>query len=108
MAFLDRGQPTEGHTLVVPRTHAADIWAISELDAVAVMGWPSGSLTSSTSDSAPTGSPLMQSNRSAAWQDVFHFHLHVIPRWTDDALMRPWRPTLPSDERLAVTLSLLR
>ncbi len=37
VAFLDRGQATPGHTLVVPRAHAADIWEISEPDAAAVM-----------------------------------------------------------------------
>jgi len=37
VAFLDRGQATEGHTLVVPRMHARDIWSISEVDASSVM-----------------------------------------------------------------------
>ena len=108
MALLDRGQATEGHTLVVPRTHAADIWAISELDAVAVMTMAKRIAHVLDERLGSDGLTLVQSNRSAAWQDVFHFHLHVIPRWTDDALMRPWRPTLPSDEQLAATLSLLR
>ena len=108
VAFLDRAQATEGHTLVVPRTHAADIWAVSHRDAVAVMTMAKRIAHVLDERLGPEGLSLMQSNRSAAWQDVFHFHLHLIPRWTDDALMRPWRSTLPSDEQLAATLSLLR
>lgn len=79
VAFLDRGQATEGHTLVVPRAHSVD----------------------------PDGLNLTQSNRPAGWQDVFHFHLHVIPRWSGDGLTPPWRPTRPSDEQLAATLAKL-
>jgi histidine triad (HIT) family protein len=37
LAFLDRGQATEGHTLVVPRAHASDIWDVSEDEAAAVI-----------------------------------------------------------------------
>ena len=108
VAFLDRGQATEGHTLVVPRTHAADIWAISEDDAAAVMVMAKRVAHLLDRRLAPDGLNLTQSNRPAGWQDVFHFHLHVIPRWADDDLVPPWRPTGPSDEQLSTTLARLR
>ena len=43
------------------------------------------------------GINLMNSWGSEAWQTVFHFHLHVIPRYSDDPLKLPWKPA-PGDE----------
>ena len=108
IAFLDRNQATTGHTLVVPRAHACDIWEISEADAVAVMAMAKRVARLIDDRLGPDGLNLTQSNRSAAWQDVFHFHLHVIPRWSGDGLTPPWRPTRHSDEQLAATLARLR
>ena len=108
LAFLDRGQATEGHTLVVPRAHASDIWDISEEEVTAVMVMAKRVAHLLEQRLAPDGLNLTQSNRPAGWQDVFHFHLHVIPRWSGDGLVRPWRPTRPSDEQLAATLARLQ
>ena len=108
IAFLDRGQATTGHTLVVPRAHASDIWEISEADAAAVMAMAKRVAHLIDDRLGADGLHLTQSNRSAGWQDVFHFHLHVIPRWSGDGLTPPWRPTQPSDEQLAATLARLR
>jgi histidine triad (HIT) family protein len=108
VAFLDRGQATEGHTLVVPKRHAVDIWEISEVDACAVMAMAKRVAHLLDERLGPDGLNITQSNRPAGWQDVFHFHLHVIPRWTGDGLVPPWRPTRPSDDVLAATLARLR
>lgn len=108
VAFLDRGQASEGHTLVVPRTHATDIWDISEAEASAVMVMAKRVAQLLDERLSPEGLNLTQSNRAAGWQDVFHFHLHVIPRWSGDGLVPPWRPTHPSEAQLAATLTRLR
>jgi histidine triad (HIT) family protein len=108
VAFLDRGQATEGHTLVVPRSHASDLWDVSDEDAAAVMVMAKRIANTLERQLAPDGLNLMQSNRAAGWQDVFHFHVHVIPRWSDDRLVRPWQPTRTSDEQLAATFERLR
>ncbi len=108
IAFLDRGQATPGHTLVVPRAHAADIWEISEPDAAAVMTMAKRVAHLLDDRLHPDGMNLTQSNRAAGWQDVFHFHLHIIPRWSDDGLTPPWRPTRPTEKQLAATLARLR
>ena len=92
VAFLDRGQATEGHTLVVPRTHATDIWSISEVDASAVMSMAKRVAHLLDERLAPDGLNITQSNRAAGWQDVFHFHVHVIPRWTGDGLVHHGDP----------------
>ncbi|HSM64800.1 MAG TPA: HIT domain-containing protein, partial [Ilumatobacteraceae bacterium] len=72
MAFLDRGPATPGHTLVVPRRHAVDVWDISEQDAAAVMLTAKRVAHLLDERLAPDGLNLTQSNRSAGWQDVFH------------------------------------
>lgn len=108
MAFLDRGMATEGHTLVVPRTHASDIWDVSEQEAAAVMVMAKRIADLLDRRLAPDGMTLLQSNRPAGWQDVFHFHLHVVPRWSHDDLVPPWQPTRPPVDTLAATLGRLR
>jgi histidine triad (HIT) family protein len=90
VAFLDRGQATQGHTLVVPGSHAADMWAITESDACAVMAMAKRVADLLDERLTPDGLDLTQSNRPPGWQDVFHFHLHVIPSWTGDGLVPPW------------------
>lgn len=105
LAFLDRGQSSEGHTLVVPRRHAADVWEITNEDAVAVVLMAKRVAHLLDERLSPDGLNLIQSNRSAGWQDVFHFH--VIPRWSGDGLIPPWGPSRPSDAELAATLGRL-
>jgi histidine triad (HIT) family protein len=108
VAFLDRGQATAGHTLVVPRRHAADIWGISEHDLTAVMVLAKLLAHRLDERLSPDGLNLVQSNRAAGWQDVFHFHVHVLLRWTGDGLTRPWKASSPSESELAATLARLR
>lgn len=80
MAFLDRGQATDGHTLVVPRAHESDIWEISEGGATADMAMAKRVAHLLSERLAPHGLNLTQSNRPAAWQDVSDFHVHVTGR----------------------------
>lgn len=107
VAFLDLSQVSEGHTLVVPKAHSADIWAIPEVDACAVMTMAKRVALLLDERLAPDGLNIVQSNRPAGWQEVFHFHLHVIPRWTEDGFTPPWRSTRPSQDRLRATLARL-
>ncbi len=106
LAFLDIGG-TEGHTLVVPRQHAADIWSLTEDDAGAVMRMAKRVAHLLDVRLLPEGMNLSQANREAAGQEVFHFHLHVIPRWGKYGEWdhRGARPT-PAD--LAAVLERLR
>jgi histidine triad (HIT) family protein len=108
VAFLDRGPAAAGHTLVVPRTHASDIWEISEPDLTAVMVMAKQVAHLLDERLSPDGLNLTQANRTAGWQEVFHFHVHVIPRWAGDGLTRFWKPSRPSESQLAATLARLR
>jgi histidine triad (HIT) family protein len=100
VAFLDIGQATPGHTLVVPRKHTADIWSVTEDEASAVMRSVHRVAAQLRDTLQPLGLNVTQSNGVAAWQEVFHYHVHLVPRYGDDGLVPPWRPTKPSPEEL--------
>lgn len=89
-AFLDINPAGEGHTLVIPKSHAADIWELTGEDAREVWELTGLVATRLRDVLQPEGLTLFQANGRAGWQDVFHFHVHLIPRWTGDALIKPW------------------
>jgi histidine triad (HIT) family protein len=101
VAFLDIGQVTPGHTLVVPRQHTPDIWSVTEDDAAAVMRTVHRVAAQLRDALQPLGLNVTQSNGAAAWQEVFHYHVHLVPRYDTDRLMPPWQQTSPSQEDLA-------
>lgn len=102
LAFLDVAPVAEGHTLVVPKMHADNLLTASEDDAVAVMRTVHLVVRRLDKTLRPDGITLFQANRAAGWQDVFHLHLHIVPRWKDDQLVRSWsRSPSQGHDRLA-------
>jgi histidine triad (HIT) family protein len=83
LAFMDVSPASDGHVLVIPKTHQADVFELVEPEADAV--WRSTLLVARAVREAlePDGMNLHQSNGRIANQHVFHFHLHVIPRYAD-------------------------
>jgi histidine triad (HIT) family protein len=100
VALLDIAQVTRGHTLVIPRRHAEDVWALSEDEAAAVMKSVHRVAGLLRVRLLPAGLNITQANGRAAWQEVFHYHVHLVPRYRDDGLAPPWRSTSPSPEFL--------
>lgn len=110
VAFLDITAVMNGHTLVIPKNHATDIWDITPEDAAAVMRTVHRMARRIEEVLAPEGLTLFQANQAAGWQDVFHLHVHLVPRMTGDHLRRPWtaEPVLLDDlEATRALLSLL-
>jgi histidine triad (HIT) family protein len=96
VAFMDINPATRGHALVIPRTHTPDLLSIDprELEAVAIA---TRRLALRAKESlGADGINVINSCGAAAWQTVFHFHMHVIPRYENDPLRLPWVPT-PGD-----------
>jgi histidine triad (HIT) family protein len=108
LAFLDINPGAEGHTLVVPRTHADDIWDLDREDGRAVWDLAQEVADLLLERLRPDGLTLFQANRRAGWQDVFHFHLHVVPRWTGDGLARPFGMVPGDPAALAAVAERLR
>lgn len=108
VAFLDNTAVMEGHTLVVPKRHAVDIWEIDEADALAVMRTVHRMAAHLAERLDPAGLTLFQANRAAGWQDVFHLHVHLVPRREGDHLVPPWRARPADPAVLAAACRRLR
>ena len=96
LAFLDISPATRGHTLVIPRAHAPDIHEVQTEDLVASIVLARRVASRARERLGADGVNLLQSSGRAAWQTVFHFHIHVIPRYAGDPLRLPWVPA-PGD-----------
>ncbi len=96
IAFMDINPATRGHALVIPRAHAADVFAIDPEDLQAVAVVAQRLAQRAREQLGADGVNLLNSSGRAAWQTVLHFHLHVIPRYRGDPLRLPWVPA-PGD-----------
>ena len=92
VAFMDINPATRGHALVIPRTHSADLMDIDDEDLERTNLAARRLARRMDETLAPAGFNVINACRPAAWQTVFHFHLHVIPRSEDDPLKLPWIP----------------
>ena len=82
--------------MVIPKNHADDIWDLEPEDGRAVWTLSQEVAALLSARLEPDGLTIFQANRKSGWQHVFHFHLHLVPRWTDDGLRKPWDMT-PGD-----------
>ena len=108
VAFMDINPATRGHALVVPRRHAADLIEIGEEDLAATMKAAQRLARRMEETLQPDGFNILNSCRPAAWQTVFHLHIHVIPRYDDDPLELPWVPRGGDEEQIRQTAEQLR
>ncbi len=89
LAFMDINPWTRGHALVIPKTHATDLYTIDPDDLSACALTAQRLAERARDNLGAQGVNLLNSCGSAAWQTVFHFHLHVIPRYLGDPLTVP-------------------
>ena len=92
IAFMDINPGTRGHALVIPREHARDLLEIDPDDLAAVARMAQRVARRMPAALGTEGINLINSCGAAAWQTVFHFHLHVLPRYADDTVRLPWTP----------------
>jgi histidine triad (HIT) family protein len=101
ISFMDIAPATRGHALVIPRAHSADLLSVEPEDLQAV-AFASRRLASRVSERlGADGVNLINSCGAAAWQTVFHFHVHVVPRYDDDPLRLPWVPAPGDPQEIA-------
>jgi histidine triad (HIT) family protein len=108
VAFMDINPATPGHALVVPRTHSADLMEIGAEDLAATTAAAQRLARKMKSALDADGINVLNACGAAAWQTVFHFHLHVIPRFEDDPLKLPWIPEEGDREQIAAVAAKLR
>ncbi|WKG13209.1 HIT family protein [Nocardia sp. PE-7] len=118
LAFMDIHPASDGHLLVVPKRHSRDLLDIPAEDLAAVTLAAQRIAKVVVTEFGADGVNLLNCCGAEAWQTVFHFHLHVVPRYVDkakDRLALPWQPGTTADmdtvtvcgERLRSALELL-
>ena len=108
IAFMDLNPWTRGHALVIPREHSANLYEIGEADLAATAAAAQRLARRMKERLGCDGINLINSCEPAAWQTVFHFHVHVIPRYDDDPLQLPTRPREADQDELAKVAEELR
>ena len=108
ISFMDINPWTRGHALVIPRNHSRNLYEIEDSDLAATSAAAARLARTMRDKLGCDGVNVINSCEPAAWQTVFHFHLHVIPRFDDDPLQLPTRPREADNAELSELGELLR
>lgn len=108
IAFMDIGQVNPGHVLVATRAHLENVFALDDDQAGAVFRATARVARAVQEAFTPQGVTLYQANGKAAFQTVFHFHIHVVPRWENDGMHLAWPAKNPPREQLEAHAARLR
>jgi histidine triad (HIT) family protein len=108
VSFMDINPATRGHALVASRAHWADLMEISDEDLERTMLAAKRLARKIDRALEPDGFNILNSCRPAAWQTVFHFHVHVVPRYEDDPLKLPWIPREGDSDEIAALADRIR
>ena len=100
LGFMDIGQVNPGHVLVALKAHAENLYALDEVQAGAVLSAAARLARAIREAFGPQGLSVYQANGTAAGQTVFHFHIHLIPRYDGDDVALSWPRTNPPREKL--------
>ena len=98
--ILDLGPATRGHALILPKNHYANLFELPEEDAKEVICLAKKMATIMKDKLGCDGFNLVQNNGEAAGQTVFHFHMHLTPRYENDGQEIGWKPGSPSQDEL--------
>ncbi len=108
IAFMDINPALDGHTLVIPRAHIRDLWEIGEDDAAKVMAASVRVAAQIRKALEPDGINIMHATGVVAFQSVFHFHLHLIPRYAGDPIKMPFVPRPGDRTKIAAIADKIR
>ncbi len=107
MAFADINPATKGHILIIPRKHCLNLFDIDP-DSFAKVFQLAKKIAGIMPDALGcSGVNLLHSAGESAWQEVMHFHLHIIPRYNREELQRPFIPHSTDKNELQKISSLL-
>jgi histidine triad (HIT) family protein len=108
ITVMDINPATRGHVVVIPREHSENLITVSEQDLNATMASARRIAARIQEALSPDGFNVLNNVGRAAWQSIFHFHVHVIPRYHDDPLQLPWLPEPADPAELAAVADDLR
>lgn len=98
--ILDLGPASKGHALILPKSHVANIYELQDETAGKAMILAKKMATKLRDGLNCDGFNIVQNNGEIAGQTVFHFHMHLIPRYKEDGQKIGWNPGSPSQEEL--------
>jgi histidine triad (HIT) family protein len=101
ITVMDINPATRGHAVVITRAHVADLFEIDDEDLLGAMRTVRRVAKRMRATLHPAGFNILHNIGRAAWQSIFHFHVHVIPRYEDDPLQLPWIPESADPAELA-------
>jgi len=101
LAFMDAGQVNPGHVLVAAKGHAENLYELSDAQAGALLRTAACVARAIRDAYQPEGLSVYQANGKAAWQSVFHYHMHLVPRREGDGMALTWPAKNPPREKLA-------
>lgn len=96
--ILDIEPASKGHALVLAKDHYANLYELSDELATKALLVAKKVITVMTDILGCDGYNVLQNNGEAAGQTVFHFHMHLIPRYQDDNVNIKWNPGTISEE----------
>lgn len=108
LAFMDINPWTRGHALVIPRAHSRNLYEIPDHQLHHAAAAAKRLALAMRDRLDCDGVNLLNASEPAAWQTVWHFHVHVIPRYDDDPLSLPTRPQQAEGDELAAVAEELR
>jgi histidine triad (HIT) family protein len=91
LCIMDINPLTRGHCLVLTKSHAPTIWDADVADLQAAIATAKRVAEALKAAVQPDGLNMLQANGAAAFQSVFHYHLHLIPRWNNDGKGFDWK-----------------
>ena len=89
--ILDAGPASKGHALILPKEHYANLYELDDELAAKALVLAKKMITKLTDIVGCDGYNVLQNNGAAAGQTVFHFHMHLIPRYKDDNVKIGWK-----------------
>ena len=98
--ILDAAPATRGHALILPKEHADNLYQLPEELTGRAFVLAKKMAASMTETLGCQGFNIVQNNGEVAGQTVFHFHIHLVPRYTDDGQGLFWEPRQYTDEIL--------
>lgn len=98
--ILDLSPAAKGHALILPKEHYANLYELDDEYAAKAMVLAKKMATAMTKALGADGFNLVQNNGEVAGQTVFHFHLHLIPRYKDAEPIIQWEPGQVTKEEM--------
>lgn len=106
--ILDLNPASKGHALIIPKQHCRDVCDLDNDIAAKVLPLAAKMGMAMKKALGCVGFNLVQNNGDAAGQTVFHFHVHIIPRYEDGPAMVTWEPGTAGPEELSQTGASIR